>query len=604
LGSPYDDYVILDEVLGRYETRVQELDADFGRARFRHRLAATVSAIASGLIVVVGLYAVQGQMPWQWALAPVAVFVASAYFYRKYRETRYRLWRLTRFCERAVQRVQGNWACSGISGEEFLRADHLYSRDLNVVGEGSLFELLCIAKTSIGQQGLANYLLDATSPQETLLRQEAVRELRDRVDLREKVATLGKLEFVEFKWSTFENWLNSGAFAFAKPLPVVAGITSAVVAALLLASLLGPMYWNRLWPWLIPFVALHSMIGLAFREKVNRMHDLLRPVSVETHVIREGLRLLQEQQFQSAKLRHLASQVMNATRSIRELDRLLFVLNERQNPWYLSLPNLLLAGTQLCMAIQKWRNIHSESLRIWLHAWSDFEALNALGAYAYEHPGNTFPEFLNEPACLDAQGLGHPLLPHDACVQNNVELNQTSRFYVLSGSNMSGKSTLLRAIGLNVVLALAGAPVRADALRLSSGLSVFASIAVVDSLLTGKSKFQAEVDRLRQTIDAAKNNRPVLFLIDEIFSGTNSRDRRVAAEAVVRTLVSHGAIGVLSTHDLALTEIANADGLCGLNVHMGSRDGSDPTDFDYRLKPGVTQESNALAIARMSGVPV
>jgi DNA mismatch repair ATPase MutS len=189
-------------------------------------------------------------------------------------------------------------------------------------------------------------------------------------------------------------------------------------------------------------------------------------------------------------------------------------------------------------------------------------------------------------------------------VLNDVELNQESRFYVLSGSNMSGKSTLLRAIGLNAVLAFAGAPVRAQALRLSSGLSVFASIAVVDSLLNGKSKFQAEVDRLRQTIEFALHDRPVLFLVDEIFSGTNSRDRRVAAEAIVRTLVGRGAIGVLSTHDLALTEIAATDGLPGLNVHMGSRDGIDPMEFDYRLKPGVTQESNALAIARMSGVPV
>jgi len=144
--------------------------------------------------------------------------------------------------------------------------------------------------------------------------------------------------------------------------------------------------------------------------------------------------------------------------------------------------------------------------------------------------------------------------------------------------------------------------VRARALRLS-GFSIFASLSIVDSLLNGKSKFLAEVDRLRRAIEAAAN-RPVLFLVDEIFSGTNSRDRRIAAEAVVRTLMDRGAIGILSTHDLALTEIAGAEGMRGVNVHMGSRDGTDPTDFDYRLKPGVTNEANALAIARMAGVPV
>jgi DNA mismatch repair ATPase MutS len=165
---------------------------------------------------------------------------------------------------------------------------------------------------------------------------------------------------------------------------------------------------------------------------------------------------------------------------------------------------------------------------------------------------------------------------------------------------MSGKSTLLRAIGLNAVLAFAGAPVRAAALRIS-GLTLFASLSIVDSLLNGKSRFMAEVDRLRRTIESARN-RSVLFLIDEIFSGTNSRDRRIAAEAVVRTLVDRQAIGALSTHDLALCEIADSENSAGINVHMGS--GGGPLDFDYRLKPGATNEANALAIARMAGVPV
>jgi DNA mismatch repair ATPase MutS len=167
---------------------------------------------------------------------------------------------------------------------------------------------------------------------------------------------------------------------------------------------------------------------------------------------------------------------------------------------------------------------------------------------------------------------------------------------------MSGKSTLLRAIGLNAVLAFAGAPVRARVLRLSE-LSIFASISIVDSLLSGKSKLLVEVDRLRQAIEAAAKQ-SVLFLVDEIFSATNSRDRRVAAEAVVRTLVNRGAIGALSTHDLALTEIAGSGGMGGVNVHMSSRNELAPMDFDYRLKPGITSETNGLAIARMAGVPV
>jgi DNA mismatch repair ATPase MutS len=187
-------------------------------------------------------------------------------------------------------------------------------------------------------------------------------------------------------------------------------------------------------------------------------------------------------------------------------------------------------------------------------------------------------------------------------VRNDVELGNGNRFYVVSGSNMAGKSTLLRSIGLNVVLANAGAPVRASSMRLTH-LEVFASLSIVDSILEGKSKFLAEVERVRRMLECA-HGAPVLFLIDEILSGTNSRDRRVASEAVIRALVGCGAIGALSTHDLALTEIAGLDGLAGSNVHMGARPGNDPMDFDYLLKPGVTQETNALAIAAMMGVPI
>ena len=192
-------------------------------------------------------------------------------------------------------------------------------------------------------------------------------------------------------------------------------------------------------------------------------------------------------------------------------------LGQRDKDWFAGPSRALLAGTQLCMAVERWQRKHSQSLRTWVEAWAEFEALNALAAYGYENPENAFPELTGEPACLQASELGHPLLPRNSCVANDIELTPQSPFYIVSGSNMSGKSTLLRAIGLNAVLAFAGAPVRARSLRLS-GLSIFASLSIVDSLLNGKSKFLAEVDRLRQAIESAVPGRPVLFLVDEIFS--------------------------------------------------------------------------------------
>jgi MutS domain V len=591
--------VTIQDVVVQYEGRILELQSAIAQLRWPHALAAAVLAVALGLFLLLSLYAFRGQLSFLWASLPILTAAASARRLRKLRQSQSRLWRLKRFYDRALQRVKGDWACSGVTGEEFAPPDHVYAADLGVFGEGSLFELLCMARTSMGRRGLANYLLNAPAVDETLLRQDAVRELRGRTDLREKVATLGEFEFLESQQATFDDWLNSPRLSFPSALPAIAAVTSALLAGILAGGLLGIIPWTSVVIWIFPLVVFHSATGLLFRTRVNQMADWLRPVAIETRLLREGLQFLETEQFQSAKLRQISGRVRNGSRSIRKLERLLQALELRnKDVWFYGPSLALLAGTQLCIAVEQWRRKRGESLRTWLAAWAEFEALNALAAYGFENPDHTFPELADGPACFKARDLGHPLLPQGSCVANDIELDRESPFYIVSGSNMSGKSTLLRAVGLNAVLAFAGAPVRARALRLS-GLSIFASISIVDSLLNGKSKFLAEVDRLRQAIESAVPNRPVLFLVDEIFSGTNSRDRRIAAEAVVRTLLNQGAIGALSTHDLALTEIAGA-----VNVHMGSKTEGDPMDFDYRLKPGVTTETNALAIARLAGVPV
>jgi hypothetical protein len=591
------------DVLIQYENRLSDLHLSIVQLRLPHALTAAIFAIAIGLFLVLSLYAIRMQLSYFLPSLPALIAAVSAWRLQHYRQTKYRIWRLNRFYERSVQRVKGNWVGSGVTGEEFSQHDHVYAADLHVFGEGSLFELLCTARTSIGQRGLAKYLLEPPALEVTRVRQDAVRELRGRMDIRERIATLGEFGFFESKWNTFEEWLETPQFSFARPLPVLALISSGLLAVILLAGLTAIVPWSTAAIWMSPLIAFHAAAGLFFRRRVNQMCEWVRPVSVETRVLREGLILLETGQFQSSKLMQLTGEVRNSSDSIRKLERLLDALAQRDKDWFYAPYRYFLIGTQLCMAIEQWRKEHAESLRMWLRAWGEFEALNALAAYGFENPDTTFPEFADGGACFEARQMGHPLLSHASCIANDVELNSSVPFYVISGSNMSGKSTLLRAIGLNAVLGFAGAPVRAGYLRLSS-LSVVASMSIVDSLLNGKSKFLAEVERLRQAIGSAVENKSVLFLVDEIFSGTNSRDRRIAAEAVVRTLVKRGAIGALSTHDLALTEIATADGMCGLNVHMGSKDEREPMDFDYRLKLGVTRESNALAIARMAGVPV
>ncbi|MGV3724549.1 MAG: MutS-related protein, partial [Actinomycetota bacterium] len=230
-------------------------------------------------------------------------------------------------------------------------------------------------------------------------------------------------------------------------------------------------------------------------------------------------------------------------------------------------------------------------------------ALSSLAGYAYEHPSDPFPEIADDGRTFSAEGLGHPLLPAAKCVRNDLRLDDDLRLIVISGSNMSGKSTLMRAVGVNTVLALAGAPVRAQSLRVSP-LAIGASIRIQDSLQEGISHFYAEILRLRQVVELSRGALPLLFLLDEILHGTNSHDRLIGAEAVVRSLVANGAIGLVSTHDLALARIVDDPALRAINAHFEDQIVEGKMQFDYHLRPGVVQKSNALELMRSVGLDV
>ncbi len=263
----------------------------------------------------------------------------------------------------------------------------------------------------------------------------------------------------------------------------------------------------------------------------------------------------------------------------------------------------LMYSVQVAFAAERWRHEHGQAVRRWLHAVGEIEALLSLATYSYEHPGDPFPEFTNEAASIEAEQIGHPLIADARCVRNHVTIASDTRVLLVSGSNMSGKSTLMRAIGINTVLAMAGGAVRAQNMRLSP-LSVAASIRINDSLQEGSSRFYAEITRLRQIFDLADGPVPLLFLLDEVLQGTNSSDRRIGAEGIVRALVDRGAIGLVSTHDLALTEIGAALNGRLRNVHFQDEIENGRMKFDYKLREGIVTKSNGLELMRSIGLKV
>jgi DNA mismatch repair ATPase MutS len=331
----------------------------------------------------------------------------------------------------------------------------------------------------------------------------------------------------------------------------------------------------------------------------QRAHDLVLLGELLDRLEREPLEAPLLHQLRKS----LDTQGRPASIQIRRLARLLHLLDTQKNQFFMPFAAILLWHIQLAMAIDAWRAAEGPAIGDWLEAVGQFEALCALAAYAAENRADPFPEIVPDGTCFEAEALGHPLLPTAECVRNDVCLGQQVRALVVSGSNMSGKSTLLRSVGVAAVMALAGAPVRASRLRLSP-LAIGATLRVQDSLQAGKSRFYAEITRVRQLVELSRGPLTLLFLFDELFHGTNSHDRRIGAESILRGLLDRGSIGLITTHDLALAEIVRELGPHAVNVHFEDHFENGQMRFDYRMRPGVVEHSNALALMRAVGLEV
>jgi hypothetical protein len=539
-----------------------------------------------------------------WLIAvPAVQLVYLLYLYERVARPMRRSGRAARFYERGLDRLDDRWAGTGEAGTRYADDHHLYATDLDLFGKGSLFERLCLARAKPGQDVLAEWLLAPAAASEIPRRQEAVDELRSRLDLREQMALLGDEVPGGVDFARLQTWGESPPVLQARALRAATG-------------LLGSLNFITLGLWLagygaIPFAvsALASMVLFAsVRVRVRGVLAAVERSERDLGLLAGLLGRLESESFASERLKVLRSALDTSgvppSRRIAQLARLVELLNSQRNQMFAIPAALMLWPVQIAFLVEVWRAVSGRGVGRWTAAVAEFEALASLAGYAYENPGDPFPEIAAEGGgCFEAVALGHPLMPAGRCVRNDVSIGRGVRVLVVSGSNMSGKSTLLRSVGINSVLALAGAPVRAESLRVSP-LAVGATLRVLDSLQEGKSRFYAEITRVRQLVDLSKGPLPLLFLLDELFSGTNSHDRQVGADAVVRRLVESGAIGLLTTHDLALTRLADELAPRAVNVHFADTMEKGTLTFDYRMHAGVVRHSNALALMRAVGLEV
>ncbi len=595
---------VSDVPRAEYSRRIAELSVERSSIQRRERLAGYVQLSLGAICVGWMLFRMSHFSRTDLlVLIPVTTFVVIAVVHGQLLRAVAARTRAIKFYEQGLARLNGTWAGSGATGERFLEASDPCARDLDLFGRASLFELLCTARTRAGEETLARWLLAAAPPDEVRARQAAAIDLSPRVRFRENLSTVGEDLALGVRPGRLAEWGKAKATFASRVIPILAAVLALAWILSVVAWLFGVAS-NLL---VVGITVVNLVVSQRFRLRLGEAVHGAEEAGRDLLLLSQVLRAFESEAFTSPRLLQLQVQLraegMPPSRAIAKLSRLVDYLEDAHNFVVRIFDPVIFYRLQLILAIEKWRRRFGPSLQEWLEAVGELEALAALGAYTYEHPEDVFPEFAEEAPFLEAEALAHPLIARERAVVNDLRLDRDLQLIILSGPNMAGKSTFLRGIGVNTVLAQSGAPVRAAKLKLSP-LTVTASICVLDSLEGGISRFYAEIHRLKQMMDLTTGPVPVLFLLDELLSGTNSHDRLIGTRSIVTKLVERGAVGLVSTHDLALTAIPQEIGTRAINCHFEDHLEEGQLHFDYKLYPGIVQTSNALPLMRSIGLEV
>jgi hypothetical protein len=540
-----------------------------------------------------------------WLILPAVTFAILAIVHEQTVRARTRAKTAAAFYRLGFARMEDRWTGTGASGERFRDPKHVYADDLDLFGRGCLFELLSTARLPMGENRLAEWLCSASPVQAIVDRQGLIAELRPKLDLREDLAITGEELRARLNPESLTKWCEGKPVLGGTPWRVLAAALSLAAAATIFYYFATARYW--------------PLLGVLFVEAIlySRLHRRAVAVVSGVNCNAEGLELfskilqrVEREPFASPRLQQAVAELNQgpetASLAIRRFARIVYWIDGHDSLIGRILDLPMLYTIQTALSAEAWRKRYGGGMSIWIDVVAEIEALLSLATYSFEHPADPFPEFaeaIGSPPLFDGEDLGHPLIPAARCVPNSVRLHADTRVLLVSGSNMSGKSTLLRTVGINAVLALAGAPIRGKSLRLAP-LSLGTRLRSTDSLQEGRSTFYTEVLRIRQVLDLARGESPILFLFDELLDGTNSHDRRIGAESLLRAFLERGAVGIVTTHDLALTEMAESLGAAVRNVHFQDYVENGQMRFDYKLRDGVVTKSNALELMRLAGLNV
>ena len=503
-----------------------------------------------------------------------------------------------------LKALDGEWTAFDPGGEHVDRA-HPYSYDLDVFGQNSLFQHLNRCCGTSGRNRLAGWLKEAPELQETKARQEAVKELALKHEWRQDFRATGLLspeqeqeaedlrQWAGRKDELFLSWYWKYLLVL---LPAATLVTLALAFFLIRFNI--PVFLVLLQ---LAIVSVHLRRINLYHSQIGRKYKLLKNYGAL-------LSLIENESFRSGKLQELASDLVTGgqkvSASIRKLAAISDSFDRRLNMILAGvLDGLLMWDLQCIVRLEKWKARYRDRLPVWLEVVGTFDALNSMATFSYNNPGYVYPVLSNEAFRLDAKELGHPLIPASERITNDFRLDPDNSFMLITGSNMAGKSTFLRTCGINLILAMAGAPVCAGSAEFTT-LKIYTSMRVTDSLLSRESTFYAELKKLKRIITAFREKEMAFVLLDEILKGTNSRDKHFGSELFIRQLIDYNAAGMIATHDLELGRLEKESGGKIRNYCFEVQIRDSQFHYDYTLKKGVARTLNATELMRKMGISI
>jgi len=587
------------DLVSFYEKRKAEFSAQLSEVNRKINFVAN-TRIAAALAFIVSLYLAFDLSFWLYVAALLLVlFIALVQRHTNLYSQKTHLENLVMLNGGERQAIQGDHSFFS-KGNEFIDPHHPYTHDLDIFGEGSLFQSINRCNTLNGKRTFATRLRGALPSKKSIQQhQEACAELSAKTDFRQHLQAAGmEMNEQPGDHAQLVEWTNHPSFLFGKPLFKYLLVILPVVV---IALVIGAFFFPQLKSFAIAGVLLHWVFLGVYSKKVSAFHEYISRKKNILEKYAHLLTYLRHEKFESELMKGFASTAYEADRKVKSLASLVSALNARLNFMTNVVVNsLLMYDLQCVYRLEKWKEENGKNLIAWLTAISDTEVLACLGTYQFNHPDFCFAE-IHDSLLINAKDLGHPMLQSNARITNDVKVGENQSVLIITGANMAGKSTFLRTLGVNLVLALNGAPVCATEFRCPI-ISLRTGMRTADSLKDHQSYFYAELDRLKTIMDELRSDKPLFILLDEILKGTNSTDKQTGSIALVKQLLPHPCLALIATHDLALGELAQQHPHRVANFCFEPTIENDQLSFDYKLKSGLAQKMNATFLMKKMGI--